>query len=344
MADQKDKHVTLSIEELAHLLRQEKTEADPTQQKKSLFSGKMQSTANLELNLRDVVFSILRRWWLVAICTVLCVAVVFTMFFVNYTPKYTATAKMYVNNESISIGSTKVSVSTGDISASQSLVNTYCEILKTRLTLGVVIDELKSQYGYEMGYYDLLNRLTTGSVSDTEIFSITVVDYDPQRAIDTVNKIVNVLPNQIPQVIDGSSVRTVDRAQDARIVSAGFTRMVFIAAFLGFALSCFYCVLRGCIFNDIIESDDWLKHNYATIPILANVPNVYASGRHGGYGYYGKYGYGKYGYGYGYGYRGYGGYYQNEYRLKTDKSKDKDKAKENDKPKDKTTEKENEKK
>lgn len=46
---------------------------------------------------------------------------------------------MYVNNSSISVGSTQVNLS--DLTAAQSLVETYMVILKTRGTLEEVIKE-----------------------------------------------------------------------------------------------------------------------------------------------------------------------------------------------------------
>ena len=51
------------------------------------------------------------------------------------TPMYTSRALMYVNNSNLSLGGSKVSISTAEISAAKSLVDTYTVILKTRMTL-----------------------------------------------------------------------------------------------------------------------------------------------------------------------------------------------------------------
>ena len=64
-------------------------------------------------------------------------------------PKYQASALLYVNNSSISVGSTSISLS--DLSASQTLVDTYIAILKTRLTL----DEVAVQAGLDYEYEEL---------------------------------------------------------------------------------------------------------------------------------------------------------------------------------------------
>ena len=54
---------------------------------------------------------------------------------------------MYVNNSSISVGSTQVNLN--DLTAAQSLVNTYIVILNTRGTLEEVIDQAGLSYDYE---------------------------------------------------------------------------------------------------------------------------------------------------------------------------------------------------
>ena len=53
---------------------------------------------------------------------------------------------MYVNNSNISLGDTKVSLSSSDISASQSLVDTYIVILKSRPVLESVIESTGVDY------------------------------------------------------------------------------------------------------------------------------------------------------------------------------------------------------
>ena len=60
-----------------------------------------------------------------------------TLLFI--TPKYQATASMYVNNSSFSLGLERFSISASELSASNSLVNTYIFILKSRTTLEEVI-------------------------------------------------------------------------------------------------------------------------------------------------------------------------------------------------------------
>ena len=65
------------------------------------------------------------------------------------TPMYDARALMYVNSTNLSLGGSKVSISTAEISAAKSLVDTYSVILKTRMTLEDVIEQSGVGYTYE---------------------------------------------------------------------------------------------------------------------------------------------------------------------------------------------------
>lgn len=64
-------------------------------------------------------------------------------------PLYESKAMMYVNNSSLSLGNTSFSISSGELSAAQSLVETYIVILKSRLTLNAVIEKADLPYTYE---------------------------------------------------------------------------------------------------------------------------------------------------------------------------------------------------
>ena len=97
-----------------------------------------------EIDLLRLAGALWKKLWLIVLVTLLCGALAFGYTFFLVTPLYKATAMMYVNNSAISVGSAKVSISAGDLAASQSLVDTYTVILKTRGTLNEVISRTVS--------------------------------------------------------------------------------------------------------------------------------------------------------------------------------------------------------
>ena len=109
----------------------------------------MENRTEDEIDLLKLAAALWRKAWAIVLAVVLfaTAALGYTAFFV--TPLYKATALMYVNSSSISVGSTKVSISQGELSAAQSLVKTYIVILNTRSTLEEVIAQSGVPYTYE---------------------------------------------------------------------------------------------------------------------------------------------------------------------------------------------------
>ena len=232
----------------------------------------------IEINIRDIISVFLKRWWLILIATVLGGALLFGYAYATYVPTYKSTAKMYVNNKGEGAFGTQVGTSTNDIYAAQALVNTYCEMIKTRLTLEAVIKEAKLDYTYEQ----LLAMLSCGSVNDTEVFYVSIVSRDPAEAKAIVNTIVKIVPEQIEEIIEGSSVKTVDAAVEGAQLSSGITTKALLGAAIGFVISCLFFFIFDVGINDTLQSEEWVTEAFdEEIPLLAVVPDVNYSGGKG---------------------------------------------------------------
>lgn len=236
----------------------------------------------IEIDLLHIIGVLWHRVWAIILAMLLCGGIGFA--YANYmiTPTYRARALMYVNNSSFSVGSTSVSLS--DLSASQTLVDTYIVILKTRLTLNEVIEKAGLSYSYEQ-----LNRMISASaVNDTEIFSITVTSTDPVEAERIANTITEVLPGKITEVMDGSSARTVDLAVVPTHRSApSITRYTTMGMIVGMIISCGIIILLE-LMDDQIRDEDYLIRNY-DLPVLAVVPDLLAKPGKGYSNYYSSY-------------------------------------------------------
>ena len=244
----------------------------------------------IEIDLLRLLGALWHHVWIIVASILVCGALVFAVTFFLVTPQYTSTAMMYVNNSSFSVGSTSVSLT--DLNASKSLVDTYLVILRTRYTLNEVIQRA----GVDLTYEDLYEKITADSVDNTEVFSISVTDPDPQLATRIANTITEVLPERVSDIIDGSSARTVDFAVvPAKKSSPNVTRNTAIGMLVGLVLSCgAICVLE--LMDDQIRSDEFLTESFG-YSMLAIVPDLMETG--GKKGYYSYRSYGRYGGSYG---------------------------------------------
>ena len=111
------------------------------------------------------------------------------------TPKYTATAKMYM----ISASSGSV-LDLSDFNIGTSLSQDYTELIKIRPVFNEVIDNLN----LDMEYEDLLKKVDISVVGDSRLLAVSVEDNDPKLAQSMVNELVDTAVTYIPKVMNAS--------------------------------------------------------------------------------------------------------------------------------------------
>lgn len=245
-------------------------------------------TAGFEIDL----FKLFQALWkkaLVIILVALIAAIlvlVATLFFT--TPTYEATASFYVNNSSFSFGATSFSITSGELMASDTLVNTYVYILKSRTTMEEIISAADLKYNYEQ----LSNMITTKAVTSTGAFEVTVSSSSPHEAELIANTIAKVLPERIAELVDGSSVRIVDYAiVPAHRASPSYTKNTMVGLLAGAVLAAGIVTLRFVFASqndDLIHSADEMKKFYPKYHMLAVIPDMGLSEKKGYY-YYSSY-------------------------------------------------------
>ena len=230
----------------------------------------------MEIDFLKIVQVVLRRWWVV-ILSGLLVAAVFLGYTIGFIqPQYESSVLFYVNNSTVPFG-TKIGISSVDINTAKTLVDTYCVILKTRLTLDDVSNEL-SKSGLTYSFGQLNGMINCGSEEGTEIFRVTVTCNHPSDACTIANTIAEVLPQKISSIVDGSSVRVVDYAvvSSGRISpNYGKNTMIGFAVGVVFAIAVLVVLY---LLNDTITSEEWIITTFKDrIPLLASIPDANAS-------------------------------------------------------------------
>ena len=234
-----------------------------------------------EIDLLKLAKALWHRAFIILICAMMLGAGAFYWTYRKVYTTYRSTALLYVNNNSLSLGSAKLSLSTGDIKAVNNLMETYSVILTSRTTLNEIIAETQIPYAYE----DLVKMIKTETVGDTAIFKISVTAEDPDMAAHIANSILTVLPSKISTVIEGASAQIVDYAVPGEaVVNGSPIKSAAIGALLG-AVLCSAVVIFMYMLDTKVRAEDFLLENYKDIPILTSVPNLNTSGKGGYYGY-----------------------------------------------------------
>lgn len=240
----------------------------------------IEKNEDLGVDLQRIFAAILKRAGLVIVISVLCAALSFAATFYLVTPQYQSSAMFYVNNNSFSVGDTTLSLSSGDLSTSRNLVESYIVILKTNESL----DAIRDHAGVQRSYGQLKQMISAAAVNETEIFRVTVTSPDPKEAQILADAIAEVLPERISSIIEGTSAKVVDQAMlPGSPSSPSYTTNTMIGFMLGFMLMVAVIVLRE-IFDVTVRSEEDVATRFAH-PILASVPDMMDHSK-GGY-YYG---------------------------------------------------------
>ncbi len=119
---------------------------------------------------------------------------------------YTATFTMYVRNDVSPSASGELGT---DCFPAQSLIKTYVQIIKSNRVLEPVAEELNNG----MTASQIREMLSFETVEDTSVLKISVTSNDSQVALDIAEAIVNVAPDVISIVIEGSRVLIIDNPE-----------------------------------------------------------------------------------------------------------------------------------
>lgn len=234
-----------------------------------------------EIDLLKLAKVLWKKIWVILICAVvLGIAGYYWTYRKMYT-SYRSSALLYVNNNSVSLGSAKLSISSGDIKAVNNLMETYSVILNSRNTLTEIIDETGIPFTYE----ELKNMIKTETVGDTAIFKITVTTADAELSAHLANSILEVLPGKISTIIEGASAQIVDYAVTGEpVVNGNPIKTAAIGALIGIVLSCGVIIFLSLI-DTKIRNEDFLLENFKDIPVLTSIPNLNENEKGGYYGY-----------------------------------------------------------
>ena len=237
----------------------------------------VQKKEEIEIDLSRVFRAVMNKAWLVIFISVLCAIITFAVTLVFVKPKYESSAMFYVNNSNLSLGDASVSITSGDLSTSRNLVDSYIVILNTRETLVDVLDYSAAPYTYR----ELREMISAESVNETEIFRVTVTSTDPNEAERIANAVAYILPKRISTIIDGTSARVADAAVvPSSPSSPSYTKNAVVGFLAGFILMVGIIALRE-IFDTTIRVEEDIKQG-CKHPILASVPLMTAPSK-GGY-------------------------------------------------------------
>ena len=198
-----------------------------------------------ELDLMDLVFTLLRRWKLIVLVAVPIFAM--GVFFAATRPTiYKAEMTMMVSSGRNFSAS---SLESGELTVNQKLATTYAEIAKSRAILNNVI----RKYDLDTTLKGLQNSVTIAPMEDTELLQLTYKNGDAALAAAVVNEIGNEFMLKVREVMNFQNIKVVEPAEipkealpkkRALIVAISLVLSLMMGCMVAFIVEFFFCKLR----------------------------------------------------------------------------------------------------
>lgn len=239
----------------------------------------MNSTKDLEqIDIKQMIEIVLDRIVSIVVITLIFGLVSFALSKYFITPKYESSITMYVNNRRNTSYDENIETKTlsSDITASQQLVPTYIEMLKSENVLQSVSDAVEKKTGEVYTVKKIKNMLTAEAITNTEIIKVSIKTTDPAIAREIANAIADIAPDKIQTFIERSDVKMIDSAKISNTpVSPNIRNNTILGALLGLVLSISFILLRE-LFDVRVKSTDDLVSRFP-YPVLGAIPEIYVS-------------------------------------------------------------------
>lgn len=219
----------------------------------------------IELDLKELFQACLNKFWLIISSTVVVAALmyIFTVCFV--TPMYKTNATFYVNNSLSADESQKITSS--DLATAQKLVLTCTNIIKS----DKVLEKVAQEAGLDMSAAALRKVITASDIDETEMFKVEVVSADPIMAAKIANAIADVAPQEIANIIVGSTTKVIDRAKIPTAPhSPNVVTNTVLGALVGMVLAVGFVVVSTLLDVHIRCEDDLTA--ITQLPVLGSIP------------------------------------------------------------------------
>ena len=219
-----------------------------------------------EITLQEIFMILWEKVWIIALAVVIGGAAAFSVSAFVLDPTYTSRVSMYVNNNT---DRETTVANINDINASQKLVSTYIEILKSDNVLGKV----GAATGLAYTPAQIRSMMSASAVNGTEIFEVKITTKDAEEAALIANTIAEVSPEEIIRVVKAGSVELIDAAVPATTpTSPNVILNTIIGIMLGGVLSVLGVLVAAMLDNRIRSEEDLKK--YYDIPVLGTIPDL----------------------------------------------------------------------
>lgn len=225
----------------------------------------------IEIDLRELFYHVLKKWWLILICLVVGLLGAIGVTKLLLTPQYQSDSMLFILNKTTSV------TSLADIQVGNALSADFVVIAKSKPVIDAALDKLTD---YNLTRKELLEMLTVENQSDTRILKISATSEDAALAAAAANAVSEETADRMAIIMQTDPPTTIEKAEVAgEPVSPSLTKNALIGMLLGAVLAIGYCVITFLMNDKIRSSEDVEKYLGLTTLVAMPMDNELANAR-----------------------------------------------------------------
>jgi len=225
---------------------------------------KDKKSREIEIDLVALFRAVLKKIWVIILVALIGAGIMFGISTFMIQPTYRSYCTAYINNKNAS----SQQITNSDINAQTQLASTYSTILTSNTVLTAAAESINLDYPYST----LRSMVKTSQKGDTGVIEISVISKSKDLAYMLADAISKVAPAYMSDMVEGSSMKIVDKPVYPVNKYAPSTSRYTILGFLAGALLTLVIVIIRYFTDDTLYSETTLEQAYS-LPIIGIIPD-----------------------------------------------------------------------
>ncbi|MGG3478586.1 Wzz/FepE/Etk N-terminal domain-containing protein [Peribacillus frigoritolerans] len=218
------------------------------------------------ISINDIFKTLKKRWKLIMLLTLIAALVSGSISYFLLTPVYQSSTQILVNQKQ-----SENQLDSTQIRSNIDMINTYSVIIKSPAILDKVIDELELNQSVDQ----LSQKITINSQENSQVFSLTVQDSNPAKAVEIANTVSETFQKEIKDIMNVDNVSVLAKAEimeNPTPVKPNPLMNIAIALVVGLMAGVGLAFLLEYIDNTIKDEND--IERLLELPILGSIQKI----------------------------------------------------------------------
>ncbi|MBT2667497.1 capsular biosynthesis protein [Bacillus sp. ISL-4] len=156
------------------------------------------------ISIKDIFQTLKKRWKLITLLTLIAALISGAISYFLLTPVYESSTQILVNQKQ-----SKNQLDLNQIQSNIDMINTYSVIIKSPAILEKVIEDLELEQSMDQ----LSQKITINSQENSQVFSLTVQDSNPSKAVEIANAVSGTFQKEIKDIMNVDNVSILAKAE-----------------------------------------------------------------------------------------------------------------------------------